>query len=116
MSLQPAKVNFTIWKGATFSKRITLYTDTTSTTAKDITGYEAIMEIKDKRNGTVLYTLSTGNSRITIGGSSGTLDLKITDDDTSAFSWVGAVYDLLITDGNSDSDAILYGSVRIQSV
>lgn len=115
MSLQPAKVNFTVWKGATFSKRIYLYTDTQNT-LKDISGYSALMEIKDRPGGTVLYSLSTANSRITIGGSSGTIDLKITDDDTAAFSWVGAVYDLLITDGSSDSDAIIYGSIKVQNV
>lgn len=113
MSVQPAKVNFVIWKGATFSKTLTLnLIDGPMNTGS----HSAVMNIKDKPNGTTLFTLSTANGRISMGGTNGVIYLHIDEEDTATFNWLGAVYSLLITDGAGETDSILYGSVKVRSI
>jgi len=115
MSVEPAKVNFSIWKGATFLKRLTLYTDETRTAVRDLSGSTAYLDIKDKPDGNVLLSLTTGNGGITLSDQ-GTIDLKITDEDTNLITWKTGVYDLIITDELGDSDAIIYGAFKVRGI
>lgn len=116
MSFLPVKYNFTIWKGATFSKRLTLYTGEQGSAARDLTGYTALLEIKDKPEGAVLMTLNTANSRIVLGGATGNIDLLISATDTGTINWQGGVYDLTIQSGAGVVDAILTGGFTVRGV
>lgn len=58
----------------------------------DLTGYTALMEVKDRVGGTVLETLSTENGKIILGGEDGTIQLYIED-----LTIMSGVYDLLLT-------------------
>lgn len=115
MTLLPARQTLSIWLGTTFRKSITVLTGAVGSAPVDLTGYSATMEIFS-HTGTVLYTLSTTNSQITLGGGAGTIALYIPNTDTATFSgWGGAVYELTITDtgGNGDEEALLWGPLRL---
>lgn len=117
MTLLPAgPKSFKIWKGGTFKKRIVLYEDEAGETPRDLTGYAASLDIKDKADGSILFSLSTTNSRITLGGLDGTVDLIISATDTAALTWKSGVYDLLIESPSGEVDPILQGQFVVQSV
>lgn len=116
MSLQPAHYKFTIWRGATFSKRITYLLGDQNSDPQDLTGYTALLEIKDAPEGTVIFTLSTTNGRIVLGSVSGTIDLTISAADTAAITWVNGVYDLVLTSGSGVTDPILFGGFSVRGV
>lgn len=114
-SLNPAKKDFEIWKGATFDKTLTLYTGaTTSTPAWDLTGYTASLDIKDQ-DGTVLLSLTTSNSRIVLGGTAGTIRLVIDATTTGALTWTRGAYDLALTTGSTVYVPI-YGAFNVTGV
>lgn len=75
------------------------------------------MVIRDAPEGTALITLSTQNGRITLGGSTGTIELFINATDTASISWTTGVYDLTVTAGSGgDTDALLFGGVSVQGI
>ena len=116
MTLIPNKHNFTIWQGATFSEILTLYSTTDTIAPRNLTGYTAEMVIRDKPQGTGLLTLNTSNSRIVLGGTAGTITLTISATDTAAITWKAGVYDLTITSSTGNTDALLYGGIKINGV
>lgn len=118
MSALPAKVDFTIWLGATFRKRLTLYNSATPVDGeeRDLTGYTAELIIRDKPQGTPLLTLESGTG-ITLGGVDGTIDLHIDATTTGVLLWRNGVYDLTITEpGPGDTDPLIYGAFHTRGV
>lgn len=117
MAVIPARYKLTIWKGATFRKRLTVLQGDRDSAPKDLTGYTGIMTVWDKPEGSVLFTLSTQNGRIAINAQPGTVDLIISADDTSALNWKEGHYDIKITAPNGgDTDAILFGQIVVRSI
>lgn len=110
MSLVPAKETLVIYQGATFYHRI-IYK--VAGQIQDLTGYSASLPIKDKAGGNVLLTLNTSNGGITLGGSSGTIDLLIDSTATNAITWNTAVYELRLTDGAARTDVIMNGNFKV---
>lgn len=114
MSLIPAKWKFTIWRGATFRKRLTLLEGDVNSDPQDLTDYTAVLEVLDTPGGDTLLTLDT-NDGILLGGPSGTIEILIDAADTEALLWTQGHYDLLITAPNGgDTDAILYGTFVVK--
>lgn len=114
MSIQPAHRNLSITRGATFRQRYTLLSGQTkqSATPKDLTNFTG--EFKVMRGTTTLLTLTDG-SGLTLGGVEGTIDLYLSNTDTSNLTWSAATYTLAIIDGsNSDKNFILYGSIQVK--
>lgn len=115
MSIQPERANFNIWRGATFRKRLTLTVDGEP---RDFTDYTAELIIRDEAEGDPLLTLTTENSRITLGDDNGQIDLVISAEDTADISWDIGVYDFTVTapgvDG--DTDALLFGTFRVSGI
>lgn len=109
MSLQPARLNFTIYEGATFYKRITY---SINGAVQDLSGFDARLVIKDTPEGTTLMTLDTQNG-IDLGGVDGTIDLSIDASDTATLAWSSAVYELFITDTHPHTDVLLYGGIKV---
>lgn len=91
--------DFVILQGATFSSVFTVKTG--AGVAWNLTGWTARMTIKDSKGGTTLLSLTTSNSRITLGGSAGTVTLTITAADTAALTWTRGVYDLELVNGST---------------
>lgn len=116
MTVIPDKFSFTLWRGTTFRETMTLYASD-GVTPRDLTGYTASMSIEDPSNGcALLFLLSTGNSRIVLGGIAGTIELFISAADTD-FVWDQGVYELTITGPGptDDTDALLFGAFHIRN-
>lgn len=109
----PAKLKFVIYQGATFRKRLTWTVQTTGA-AIDLTGCTARMHIRAKLpDTTTLLVLTTENARITLGGTAGTVDLFISDEDTALITWTSGVWDLEIAHPNGDVTRLAEGSVSV---
>jgi hypothetical protein len=112
MSLEPARLNFSVWKGATFQKRLTYHQGGSTSTPVDLTGYSAELKVIDG-TGSTLLTL-TNSSGIVLGGTSGTIDLIVTDEATSAFSWRTGNYKLSLTTSDGRKDYLLFGNFSVK--
>jgi len=111
MSVQPARHNFKVWKGATFRYKFTYLTGAEGSPAQNLTGYTAEMILKDPRPPYTTYlTLSTENGGIVLGDALGTIEILIDADDTEAFTWQSAKYQLKIM-RNEAEDVLLYGTI-----
>jgi len=116
MTVIPDKHTFTIWQGASFYETLVVYSDAAGTTPKDLTGYTAEMIIRDKPRGTQLLSVTTS---IASPATSGKITLNITATNTAAITWKGAVYDLTSSHTVNSivvTDALLYGSIKVQGV
>ena len=61
-----------------------------------------------------VLTLTVANSRVTMGGSNGTIVLEISASDTSSMAVGDGVYDLKLTDSNAKVDRILEGTFSVR--
>ena len=106
--------HFIIEQGATFGQTLTL--KDSSDTLINLTGYaSAEMDLRETpESSAVVATLTTANSRITLGGSAGTVTLSISATDTANLTAGDGVYDLEIVDGNSRVYRILEGTYSIR--
>jgi hypothetical protein len=103
-----AKYDFTIEQGATFRRRITYKANGT---AVNLTGATARMKAK-RSDGSIVFSL-TELAGITLGGTSGTIDLYISDSETAAFNFDTALHDLEITLANGDVKRLFKGVVML---
>lgn len=116
MSLQPAQYDLTIWRNGTFRKRFYYLTGGQGSTPKDLTGHTAKLTIRDRQGGATIYSLSTEDGRIILGGTAGTIELIVPLSDASALDWRGGVYVLTITAPNGDTDPLLTGRIVVRGV
>lgn len=76
----------------------------------DLTGYSsALMEVRPAPGETAVLTLSTANSRITLGGAAGTIALSVDDAVTEALDPGTYQYDLTLTTTGGDVVRLLEG-------
>lgn len=108
-------LNFVCDQRANFSEVWTWYTDTARTTAMNLTGYTAIMEVRGQTSGTLLVTLSTANSRIALGGSAGTITLTIDDADTDSLTAGTYDYDLMLTSSGGTQTRLIKGTFTVEA-
>lgn len=109
----PAKLKkLPIYQGATFRKRLRWVSP--SGTPVDLTGCTARMQARpEKGSDTVLMDLSTSNGGITLGGTSGYIDLYLNHAATKLMEWESAVHDLEITHPNGDVTRLAEGSIGV---
>lgn len=113
MSLLPDRKNFTIWKGGTFRKVLTMHQGATTTTpVYNFTGFTARMRLRDE-NGVTIQTLTTENGGIILGGTAGTITIYISDEATLVLPWEVALYELFLITPSGDADPILHGTLRV---
>jgi hypothetical protein len=99
MTTHPAKHNFFVYRGATFSEQIEWKDE--NGVAIDLTGFTARMHMRDTLEATTPFlTLTTENGGITLGGAAGTVDLLASAAATSAISAPSGVYDLELVAGD----------------
>ena len=79
-------------------------------TPVDLTTYTAKMQIRASAGGT-LYLELTDSSGITLGGALGTVSITITDEQTEAFTFTEAVYDLVLVSQSEVQLDVLYGAI-----
>ena len=106
--------HFVIEQGATFSKTLTL--KDSSDTLINLTGYAGgEMDLRTHHDSSSAFlTLTTSNSRMALGGTAGTVTLTISASDTSGLDIQDGVYDLELTDGNSNIYRILEGTFQVR--
>ena len=109
--------NLVIEQGATFKFTISWMLAEGSAPV-DITGYTARMHIRDNIDAVdpALVELTTENLRITLGGTSGTIQLSLSAVDTAAITFTEGVYDLELvnTGGTGDVTRLTYGGVEVR--
>jgi DNA/RNA endonuclease YhcR with UshA esterase domain len=96
--MTPGKYNMICPQGATFAKQLTYAIDGDPV---DLTTYTARMQVREKHTSkTIVVNLTTENDGIVLGDETGTIDLYISDEATSAITAKDYVYDLeLISSG-----------------
>ena len=110
----PAKLKYVIYQGATFRKRLTWTGPAPTNTPVDLTGCTARMHVRARlEDAATLIVLTTENSRVTLGGTAGTVDLFISDEDTSAIAWTAGVWDLEISHPSGDVTRLAQGSISV---
>ena len=111
---QAAKLKFTIYQGATFRKRLTWKGPLPAQTPIDLTGCAARMQVRPEvESSTVLLELTTANGGITLGGVAGTIELFISDDASTLFTWTAGVWDLEIEFPGGDVRRLAQGSISV---
>ena len=99
MTTHPAKHNFFVYRGATFSEQIEWKDE--NGVAIDLTGFTARMHMRDTLEATTPFlTLTTENGGIALGGTAGTVDLLASATATTAISATSGVYDLELVAGD----------------
>lgn len=116
MSVQPATVNFRVYKGATFSETVTL--KDSAGVPINLTGYTALGHARrDVSDALPLLVFDTTDATCVLGGVLGTIQLKCAAADTAELDvdWDGEmwVYDLLLTSPSS-VDKTLQGALILQ--
>jgi hypothetical protein len=102
MSYEPAELDFTVYKNATWSKTLTF-------TALNLTGYTAVLTVKDAPNGNTLQTINGSIS----AGTDSVVTLTMSLSTVTAISWSRGVYELVLTSGGGVADVILFGAVAV---
>jgi hypothetical protein len=111
--MTPLKLKLTIYQGATFRKEITWKAGDPALPV-DLTDCTARMQVRQKVDSTdVLLALTTENSRITLGGTAGTIVLEVDATDTAAITWRTGVYDLEVEFTTGDVRRLLTGTVTV---
>jgi len=103
------KYDIVINKRATF--KLSLVLRNSSGTLINLTGYTAKMQIRKDPDGVVIQEL-TNLSGLTLGGTAGTILIRIESTATALYDFEFARYDLFITTG-SESTKILEGDVKL---
>lgn len=110
--LLPGKHNFQVYRADSFEQQLTRYTDEARTQPKDLTGYTARMQIRDKTDNSLAHELTTENGGITLGGVLGTVDLVIDKTDVADLPSKNA-YDLEFTDSSGKVRTLIAGSFSV---
>lgn len=99
-------------QGETLALPLTYYSDSAGTVAFNLTGYTARMQGRLKiESASTLFSLTTENGGITLGGSAGTIVLSMSATDTAALNFISGVYDLEIVSSGGVVTRLLNGSV-----
>lgn len=109
-----AKYDIVCDQGATFS-RIFTWQDAAANPV-NLTGYTARMQVRDEADSsTAALSLTTENSRITLGGTAGTITLLVSATDTAAVVAGEYVYDLEIVSGAGTVTRLIQGCFTVDA-
>ena len=82
-------------------------------TPHTLTGYTARMQIKDRVGGAVLLSLTTENGGITLNDAGKVIEITITAEQSEAFAWTSAVYDLELVSAAGKVTPLLEGAASV---
>lgn len=109
-----AKYDIVCDQGATFSRVLTWQDDAANPV--NLTGYTARMQVRDEADSsTAALSLTTENSRITLGGTAGTITLLVSATDTAAVTAGEYVYDLEIVSGAGTVTRLIQGCFTVDA-
>lgn len=106
--------NITCNQGATLSRTLT-WTDSTRTPI-NVTGYTARMQVRETAaSNTTILELTTSNTRITLGGTAGTVTLNVSATTTAALTPGKYVYDLEVVSGGGEVTRLVEGNFIVKA-
>jgi hypothetical protein len=110
-------LNIELEEKTDFSIKVTFRDDTTNLPI-NLTGYSAIMQLRDTFGGNIVYLeLTSPNGGITLGGQSGLIEITFEPADTTQieylWNWTRAAYDLILIDPDGKRKKILKGFVTV---
>lgn len=109
-----AKYDIVMDQGATFSRAIT-WQDSQAVPV-NLTGYTARMQVRDEvDSSTSALSLTTENSRISLGGTAGTITLLVSATDTAAVAAGEYVYDLELVSGSGTVTRLIQGCFTVDA-
>lgn len=108
--MKAGPLNLEIEQGAPFYKHLTWLDSSKKPVV--LTGFTALMQVRDKADSPVLLELSTENGGIKITNP-GVIELKLTSAQTAALSFVSAAYDLKLIVG-TEEPRLLKGRVFVE--
>ena len=110
-----AKLNFTLEQGATFTHSLVrrdgldIYSP-----VKDLTGYSARIHLRSDVSSTdVLLELNTTNGRIVITPATGSIELKLSAEETALLDFTKAVYDMEVRSPSGIVTRIVQGAFSL---
>jgi hypothetical protein len=107
--------NLTCQQGATFKRTLT-WTAPNKKDLINLTGYTARMHVRATVDASeTITTLTTSNSRVTLGGALGTIDLLISATDTAALTPGQYVYDLELVSGGGEVTRLIEGNFVVKA-
>lgn len=109
--IKPGKYNITAYQGATFDLNMNW---AIGGTAVDLTGYTAAMQIRSTPSSPVAVVSLTNTSGITLGGTAGTIDIRITAATMGSVAPGQYVYDLELTQG-TDVSRLMQGTFLVDA-
>jgi hypothetical protein len=110
-----AQYDLPIKQGEDVDFTVQVWANDAHTVVQVITGWTAKMQIKDKKGGTVLQTL-TDVAGLTINGPAGQVAAHIAGTVTGAYTWSEGVYDLFVFGpANVPTKCIAEGSVTVNA-
>ena len=101
--MEPGVYHISIRQGATFTLPLTWKAkadDDSEAVIVDLTGYSARMMVRKTAGSDVVLELTTTNSGIALGGTSGTITLTISATDSAALPSMDGVYDIELLSGD----------------
>lgn len=107
------EVNFNVIQGDTFTMRVE-YQDENNNPI-DITGYSAIMTVRDKPGGKIVCATIDDSSGIVIDGPNGGLDLTIAPEQTRKFTTPRARYQIQIISDQGVKTTVLSGYFMVST-
>lgn len=114
ISRRSVEINIEVEKGSTFRHSLTWRYQEQPKDPVDLTGCTGRMQIRDNKKSTkVLHEMTTENGGITLGGADGTVEMYISDSDSSAWSFYNGSYDLEIIFPNTDVRRLCRGKVTV---
>ena len=107
--MQPGSLDFLMPKGSTFSRTLTWKV---SGSAVNLTNYTARMQARTSHiSGTAVLDLTTANSKITLGGTAGTIVLSLSAADTAAITQSSLSYDLELVSAGGVVTRLVEGQI-----
>lgn len=80
----------------------------------NVSPYSAEFKIFDLLTNSTLLTATNSNGKIVLGGSAGTINIKLSTSDTSLFSKGTYGYSLILAASSNDTQKLLYGEVAFR--
>lgn len=105
------KLNLKIEQDASF--RLRLYWKDERQRAINLTGYSAVLQMRNSHSDAVLLEMSTANGKIVLTPTTGAIDLTLTDEETGAITWLRASYDLSLEDSTGTKIRLVEGKVTV---
>jgi len=106
--MTPGLVNFVCPQGSTFKRTLTYTLDNAPI---DLSGYSARLQVREAYYSTEpILSIASSGSGIYIGGSAGTIDILISDSQTSQLPAGTHVYDLEIISPSLEVNRLIEGN------